>query len=106
MSGRKVSDCIHLIDVQFSYTGLQGVEFVPSYGITVVADNSTSTKLEAHHETGKNVDFSSSSLRQFLRSLADKGVGVIEKFEEVEYEYGDIHRGTWINGEYVINSTG
>lgn len=87
-TGKKVTKCIRVAEYEFPLVGLQSKHAVTPEGIVVAKDDKC-TKLEARHNPGKVVDFSDHSLYLFLRELARKGVGVMETYGGVEYEFLD-----------------
>jgi hypothetical protein len=89
MSSR-AAECVHLIEVEYPNTGLSGIHHVTSKGKKVVADKKTMVQLKAYHSTGKDVDFSSPALIQFLKNHALRGVGGKCKYQDVEYEFSEI----------------
>lgn len=85
---RKASECVDLMENSFPTEGLRGPNYVPSSGIVVVSKGGI--KLEAHHTNGVTVDFDHPLLQRFLNSLAKAGVGKLEKYDGVEYEFTDV----------------
>jgi hypothetical protein len=76
------------MEKSFPTEGLRGPHQVPSSGIVVVS--TAGIKLEAHHVTGTVVDFDHPLLHRFLNNLAKVGVGKLEKYDGVEYEFTDV----------------
>ena len=88
--GYKKAACTALMRQTFAVIGLRGKHHVPPEGISVVCNRITGVRLQAHHITGKEVNFDDESLHDFLVDLATFwGVGWLKKYEEVEYEYVD-----------------
>jgi hypothetical protein len=86
--GDRISHCLAFAN-DYSLTRPHGTYHINSDGYLIILNGHDFVHLQANHITGKDVDLDTPGLHRFLYLLAMNGVGVMQKYEEVEYEFLD-----------------
>jgi hypothetical protein len=98
--GHSAEACAELVDRLFNgdHHPAETI-YATSEGFGIQRNTASEVSLWAHHITGKRVSLRGNiGLQHFLERLAERGVGYMEKYDEVEYEFLTIYRDWRVHG--------